>query len=128
MITLIILTAATAAGWLLHAKTKRYCYGIYEYLDFMGLTVRFLGAGAILIHTALWLPKGYIYGKWVAEREAFTQTLAEAREKGSEFERAAIVREVAEWNARLAKAKYDNANWLLGQYVDDRVDSLEPIR
>lgn len=124
MITLIVLVLVIAAGGLLH----KHCYWSNDLLAFIGLTTCFLGGMALLIHLALLLTKEYTYGKWVAEREAFTQTLAEARENGSEIERAAIVREVAEWNARLAKAKYDNAHWLLGQYVDDRVDSLEPIR
>lgn len=95
------------------------------------------GAGAVLVllaslfligHLFVFLPKSYSYGKWIAERDSFELTLREARQNGTEMERAAIIKEVAEWNRKLATAKYDNSHWFFGQYVDDRVETLEPIK
>ena len=95
------------------------------------------GAGAVLVllvslfltgHLFVFLPKSYFYGKWIAERDSFEMTLKEVRQNGSEIERAAITKEVSEWNRKLASAKYRNSHWFFGQYVDDRVETLEPIK
>lgn len=81
-----------------------------------------------LMHTTSYLLKGYEYEIFVAERDAFELTLKNAREMGNEYEVAAITKEVAEWNILLAKAKYKKNHWFLSQYIDERVESLEPIK
>lgn len=88
-----------------------------------------LFAGIYLIcHTLFWSLASYDYNKFVTKRQAFVETLQYARENESKFELASITREVSEWNQQLASSKYDNSVFLLKDYVDDRISSLEPIR
>jgi len=88
-----------------------------------------LCAGFYLIfHTLFWSLASYDYNKFVTKRQAFVETLQYARKNESKFELASITREVSEWNQQLASSKYDNSVFLLKDYVDDRISSLEPIR
>lgn len=59
---------------------------------------------------------------------AIESTLAQSRLNGNEYESAAIVKEVSEWNINLAEFKYNNQNWYIGQFIDDRFENLNPIK
>jgi len=82
----------------------------------------------LIFHVILWSTSSYSYNKWVLERESFVETLKESRDNGRELESVAIIKEVAEWNKSLISNKYDNKTFLLGDYVDDRVETLKPIK
>ena len=71
---------------------------------------------------------GYEYEKFVVERNSFVESLEYARKKGNEIELASITREVSEWNKQLASSKYDNTVFLLSNYIDNRIQTLDPIR
>lgn len=99
----------------------------YNY-DFFGIIISFCSGLYLLIHILIWSLASYEYNKFVAKRNAFVETLEYARKNESQFELASITREVSEWNQQLASLKYDNNVFLLKDYVDDRISSLEPIR
>ncbi len=82
----------------------------------------------LLIHMISIGLSSYNYHVMVKKRDAFELTLKEARESGNELEAAAIVKEVAEWNVWLANQQYDNTTLFFDPYIDDRIDSLKPIR
>lgn len=82
----------------------------------------------LIFHIISWSTSSYSYNKWVLERESFVETLKESRDNGRELESVAIIKEVAEWNKSLISNKYDNKTFLLGDYVDDRVETLKPIK
>lgn len=121
MVTILILTALTVVGILLGQSWN-------DGVSFTGVVLAVLSILFMIVHLLMYLPKSYTYEKWVTERESFESTLREARQNSSELERAAMTKEVAEWNRKLAGAKYDNNHWFFGQYIDDRVETLEPIK
>lgn len=96
--------------------------------EFFGMIISFCSGFYLLIHILLWSLASYGYNKFVAKRNAFVETLEYARKNESQLELASITREVSEWNQQLASSKYDNNIFLLKDYVDDRISSLEPIR
>lgn len=119
MITFILLLTLLAIGTYLFMETR---------YDAIGFIMCLLAAILIFIHSFLYFTAEYDYEIFVEERNAFEQTLNNSREAGNDYETAAIVKEVAQWNQRLAKSKYNNKTFLLGQYVDDRIEKLDPIK
>ena len=119
MMTLIILIVLVAIGGYLTTKRD------YELLGFIMCLI--FGA-YLLFHAFSWGLVAYEYGLFVEKRNAFEQTLKVSRENGNDYETAAIVKEVAQWNVRLAEYKYDNNTIYFDQYIDDRVELLEPIK
>ena len=97
-------------------------------LEIWSIVFSFLFGLYLLMHTLFWLLASYEYNSMVAKRNAFQETLTEARKNGREIELAAISQNISEWNQELASAKYNNTVFLLKDYTDDRIDSLEPIR
>jgi hypothetical protein len=119
MITLIILIVLVAIGGYLTTKWNYEVLGIIMCVIF-GLW--------LIIHSFCWGLVSYEYGLFVEKRNAFEYTLQVARENGNEYETAAIVKEVAQWNVKLAEYKYDNNTLYFDQYIDDRIEFLEPIK
>lgn len=117
--TLIILIVLIAIGGYL---TTTWNYEV------LGVIMCLIFGISLLFHAFAWGLVSYEYGLFVAKRNAFEQTLNLARESGNEYETAAIVKEVAQWNVKLAEAKYDNKTLCFDQYIDDRVEFLELIK
>jgi hypothetical protein len=99
----------------------------YNY-DFLGFIICVFSGIYLLMHILLWSTSSYQFHKFVTKRKAFVETLEYARKNESQFELASITREVSKWNKELASLKYDNNVFILKDYIDDRVMSLEPIR
>ena len=119
MITLFILLVLTVLGIYL---LKDYTY------DPLGPTMTLIFGIWLLIHSFCLLTVSYDYKVFVQERNAFEQTLKNSRETGNEYETAAIVKDVADWNTRLAQKQYDNTTLWFDQFIDDRFDDLKPIK
>jgi len=119
MTTLIILIALVGIGYYLIIKDD---------YDLLGFTMCWIFGTWLVIHIVVLSLVSYNYGLFVTQRDAFEQTLKTAREYGNEYETAAIVKEVARWNINLAKAKYENNTIFLDQFIDDRIELLEPIK
>ena len=119
MITLFILIALIAIGGYLTTKWNYELLGTFMCLAF-GLL--------LILHSFALGIVSYEYELFVQKRNAFEQTLKNARENGNEYETAAIVKEVAQWNVELAEYKYDNKTLYFDQYIDDRIELLEPIK
>jgi hypothetical protein len=119
MITLIILTVLTGIGIYLIIKSWDY--------EVLGMVITFLFGSWLIIHTICILTVSYGYKMFVVKRDAFEKTLNDSRKNGNDFETAAIVKDVAEWNVKLAEYKYDNTTLYFDQFIDDRIDTLEPI-
>lgn len=69
----------------------------------------------------------YEYERFVRKRDSFEDTLKASRESGNTYESAAIVKEVAEWNEKLAGFKYSNTT-IFERFTDDRFMDLKPIK
>ena len=97
----------------------------WDILGFISLSIGTLG---LIFHITLISLRAYNYEQFIAQRESFEQTLQESRINGSELESASIVKDVAEWNRILASTQYDSKTFFLGQYIDKRFETLEPIK
>lgn len=95
---------------------------------FLGVIMCFIFGFYLLIHSSFYFTVEYRYELYVEKRNAFEQTLKEARKNGNEYEVATIIKQVAEWNQYLAEDKYNNKTILFDQYIDDRVELLKPIK
>lgn len=124
MITLIILIVLIAIGCVL---SKRESYGFGHDYQASGVLMIITFGLLLIFHSIAWRISFYEYEVFVEKRNAFEQTLKHSREVGNEYETAAIVTQVAEWNIDLASRKYDNKTIFINQYVDDRIELLEPI-
>ena len=120
MITLFILLGLTGFGIYLTYRD----WG-YEVLG--GLMGIIFGLWSV-IHLICILTVSYSYELFVVKRDAFEKTLNDSRKNGNQYETAAIVKEVSEWNTKLAEYKYDNNTLYFDQYIDDRIEDLEPIK
>ena len=123
MITCIITSIVIIALFILGIYLKGH-----PWYEFTGFCLTYIFGWVAIFHFAVLLFVKYDYEKFLNKRNAFQQTLIEARENGREIESAAILQNVAEWNIDLAEYQYDNTTWLLDQYIDDRIMSLKPIK
>jgi hypothetical protein len=117
---LFILSVLFISGFFIVKKS-------YDY-DFLGFVICLKTGVYFFLHILLWSLCSYGFNKFVTKRQAFVETLDYARKNKSKFELASITREVSEWNQELASSKYDNNVFLLKDYIDDRISTLEPIR
>ena len=119
MIITLILLLLTGFGIYLF-KTS------YDYDVLGGIMATIFGIW-LLISSYLLLTVSYHFELFVVERDSFENTLNSVRKNGNEYETVAVIKEVAEWNRRLARDKYDNTTWFYDQYIDDRINDLKPI-
>ncbi len=96
--------------------------------DIFGFLIGFIFGIALIIHTIVTSTRSYQYDIFIQEKESFEETLKFSREFGNEYESATILKEVIEINATIKLNKWHNKNWFLGQYVDDRIEDLQPIK
>jgi hypothetical protein len=119
MIITIILLLLTGFGIYLSIES-------YDY-DILGRVMAFIFGIWLLLSSYCLLTVSYHHELFVVKRDAFENTLKNVRKNGNEYETFAIATEVAKWNTRLAEDKYDNTTWFYDQYIDDRINTLEPI-
>ena len=68
------------------------------------------------------------YEEIVIKRSVIHNVLVELRKVENNIESAAVLKDIIDFNTSLAKMKYYNKTFLFGQYVDDRIESIEPIK
>lgn len=102
-------------------------YRSYDY-DIVGIIMSFVFGGYLIMHIILWSISSYSYEIFVIKRQAFIETLNYARVNKNSFELASITKDISIWNQKLYEAKYNNKMFLLKDYIDDRVENLEPIK
>jgi hypothetical protein len=123
MIIFIGLVALGIIGYLLHKKSRPYS-GVETLSQFL---VAVAIGGVVL--TAIILPINYNETKAeVAKYYALKQSLENARVEGaSDIERAAVVKEIIEFNSMLANAKYWNET-TFDIFIADELAELKPLR
>ena len=97
-------------------------------ISFLSGMVSILTGGYLLIHILAMSLVEYNYEGFLERRAAFVETLDESRKNGNEYETAAIVKEISNWNIRVAKQKFDNKTLYFDQYIDDRWENIKPIK
>lgn len=122
MTILLILIAILALSVFIAEKTYN------DYFFFMAGTLSFVSGAYLLIHVIAWSLASYDYNIFVTKRQAFIQTLNEARKNNNQIELASLTTKVSEWNQDLAERKYDRTTFLLKHYIDKRFESLHPIK
>lgn len=124
MTLLIILFTVAFLGFFL---AKKLDDGWNDW-DLWGRLIGVVSLFLAIVQSLLLVTASYRYGYFKAKRDAFEITLIEARKSGNAYETMAITKNVASWNASLAAVKYENTLWFTGQYIDDRVEKLNPIK
>lgn len=120
MIILITLLIIMSVGIYIFKKS-------YDY-EMLGLIIVTLSGIYLLLHLLMWMVASYEYNLFLAKRNAFVETLAEARKNNNTIELAAITGDVSEWNQQLAASKYNLTVFMIKDYTDKRVAELKPIR
>ena len=82
----------------------------------------------LISHIVCWSVASYEYNQFILRRNSFEQTLNNARQNNNPYEIAGIAKEVSNWNIELVKGQYKNKLFFLKDYIDDRIDLLEPIK
>ena len=104
---------------------------------FMALSYDFEGSGwaliicsfiVLTINTIELLSVKYDYEVLKETRNAYQQTLDDLREVNNQFETLAIGIEIVEFNKHLATEKVQNRTWFYGVYMDDRINSINPVK
>jgi hypothetical protein len=96
--------------------------------DLLGIAIYIIASLYIFVHLSLWGISKYEYNKFKIKGMVFVETLQEARKNNSPLELAAITKDIIKYNQDLAEMKYDNNIFLLKDYIDDRIESLESIK
>lgn len=120
MLTLFVLLGLTVLGIYLLVKSHGYSFPGFILTAVFGLT--------LFIHCSIFFGKEHCYGLFLSKKNVLEVTLKQSRELGNKYETATIIKEVVQWNTKLAALKYENKSRFLGQYIDDRIETLEPIR
>lgn len=122
MITLIALLLLSVVFFICAKKT--YSIGWEFSSSLLGVCFSLWAIG----HTICFLTVSYQFNKLIVKRESFVNSLEESRKNGRELESATILKEISDFNQELASDKYDNKIWFLGQYIDDRIETVQPIK
>ena len=122
MILTIILLAIFIVGILLNIFG-----GDYAWID-VGIFMWAIGGIFLMIHMTEVIMQSYNYNGFIVRKNSIQQTLEESRKSGSDLERAAVLQNVIDFNTSLANKQYNNSNWFFGTYIDDRIDSVKPIK
>ena len=99
----------------------------YDY-DVLGFILVVFSSIYLLVHLASLGLSSYEFDKFKIERDSFEQTLKVSRGFNNEMEQAAISKDIIYWNSRLALIQYDNKTLFFDQYIDDRFETLKPIK
>ena len=119
MITIIITLLVLLLG-IFMLRSQNY--------EFPGVLLILTSGFWLAIHILMVNTQNLEYERFLVKRDSFEQTLKYVRENGNPYESAAIVKEIADYNIELAMTKRDNKKAFFGQYIDDRFESLTPIK
>lgn len=100
----------------------------YNAFNLLGIILASIFGLFLVLHLSFWSQASYNYNILSVQRDTFVQTLEDARKNGYEYETATIAKDILSWNITLAEYKYNNSTLLLSDYVDDRIETLEPIK
>ena len=96
--------------------------------EITGFSLCLITSVLLFFHLIAWSLASISYNSVIVQRNAFIATLNEARKNNNPYETAAIVQNIAAWNISLAEDKYWNSTWIGDPYIDDRIETLEPIK
>lgn len=123
MTILIILIILIAIGIVL---IKKYYY-CYNDIDIVGIIMCLVFGSYLIIHIAFWSTASYNYNVAVVKRAAFISTLDYARKNNNPIEIAAITKEISDFNQDLAESQYNATVFIIKDYTDERMLTLQPI-
>tara|TARA_R110000796_G_scaffold161858_1_gene278619 strand:- start:2703 stop:3071 length:369 start_codon:yes stop_codon:yes gene_type:complete len=96
--------------------------------SFGGWLIAVIFGIALLVNTIELFTVSYEFEVYEKEMEAYQETLDNIRANKVEFETATIAFDVIQVNTRLARLKRENKSWFYDIYLDDRIDSIKPIK
>lgn len=103
-------------------------YWWYDFIDFCTVLGVIIG-GAVLLVLLIAVPIQQIDTVSIpAQRAAIQDTLDRARKDNLGLEKAAATNSAMKFNQALATLKYYNNTWYGDLFINDCVDSVEPVR
>lgn len=95
----------------------------------------FFGGFLLLISLFVLIPNtvelctvSYDYDKIVTKRNSLETTLIELRKNEDNNEKSSVGLKIIEFNEMLAIEKLENESWFYDIYIDDRINSINPIK
>lgn len=125
MVTGLILVGIIALFIWIYSKENEWDL---NWIALLSIFLVVLSSILLILHIVFFAIKPYTYGEFAARRSSFEQTLGNARINGNQYEIATIVSDIADWNSELASLQYSNSTDFLDQYIDDRIETLKPIK
>ena len=83
---------------------------------------------SLIINTVNLMTVSYYFDVYEKQMQAHQETLDNVRANEFEFETATIALDIISVNKNLARYKRENQSWFYDIYVDDRIDSIKPIK
>lgn len=93
-----------------------------------GFVLTFIMGLFIIMHIGLIATASFDYQRARVKRTSVVNTIKEARINNAPIERAAITKDIINFNQYLASKQYYNTIPFLDPYIDDRFNNLQPIR
>ena len=100
----------------------------YDYDSIGGWSLAIISIIVLIFNTIQMLTPSYDYEILLAERNSYQESLNQLREIDNEFETLAIGEDIIDFNQHIARQKVQNKSWFYDSYIDDRIETLEPIK
>ena len=122
MITSVILSSLILLGIFIGFELT---YTENKYVaNFLTAFVAFI----LFVHILCISLASYSYESFAERGKVIQKTLNHIRKQDNDLESIMLIESVMEWNIELAKSKYNNSTLFFDQYIDDRIEKLEPIK
>ena len=101
---------------------------VYTKFEWLNWIILITSSFYLFIHSIFYPLSSFDYEMLEANRNSIQKSLNDSRILGNKYESATVLRDVLDFNIRLAERKYMNKTLFFDQYIDDRIDSLKPIK
>jgi len=96
-------------------------------IEFLTICTIVILIAILIVHSIFIATKRYEYNIFATKRTAFIETLENSR-RSMKYQNIALTKDISNWNIQLASKKYHNKVPIIGQYIDDRFETLTPIK
>lgn len=117
---ILIISIIVFAASLWYGGKKNYPSWVAFIISLSGVS---MFASAVLVSVA-----PYEFEMLASERTAIKITHIDLRMAEQDIERYGFGTSVVEWNTKMYQMQKLNRLWITGQFIDDRVDELEPLQ
>ena len=96
-----------------------------ELFEVVGLLLTIFTTVLLILSIIFMICKPFEYKRMIAKREGIVQTLSKT--SLSEIERAGVVSKIIEFNQELELYKSFNKTFIIGDFISDKFEDMQPI-